>query len=100
MSELASESWAQRRVFVSQEIVEDAVEVFEGTGITMDVRRDHRPLPAEELRATAAEYDGLICLLTDRIDAELLAAFPQLRRCTPRCSTPRGTGSTPPPSRR
>ncbi|OLS98645.1 hypothetical protein BJF90_40960 [Pseudonocardia sp. CNS-004] len=67
------------RVFVSQEIVEDALEEFEGTGITVDLRRDHRPLPAEELRATAAEYDGLICLLTDRIDAEFLAACPRLR---------------------
>jgi glyoxylate reductase len=67
------------RVFVSQEIVEDALEEFEGTGITVDLRRDHRPLPAEELRATVAEYDGLICLLTDRIDAEFLAACPRLR---------------------
>jgi len=67
------------RVLVSQEIIEDALEEFEGTGITVDVRRDHRPLPPEELRGAAAGYDGLICLLTDRIDAEFLAACPQLR---------------------
>jgi glyoxylate reductase len=67
------------RVFVSQEIVEDALEELDGSGITVDLRRDHRPLPAEELRAAAAGCDGLICLLTDRIDAELLAACPQLR---------------------
>ncbi len=67
------------RVFVSQEIVEDALAEFDGTGIAVDLRRDHRPLPAEELRAVAAGYDGLICLLTDRIDAELLAACPRLR---------------------
>jgi lactate dehydrogenase-like 2-hydroxyacid dehydrogenase len=67
------------RVFVSQEIVEDALEVFEGTGITVDLRRDHRPLPAGELRAAVAGHDGLICLLTDRIDEEFLAANPQLR---------------------
>ncbi len=67
------------RVFVSQEIVEDALEEFEGSGITVDVRRDHRPLAAEELRAAVAGYDGLICLLTDRIDAGFLAACPQLR---------------------
>jgi glyoxylate reductase len=67
------------RVFVSQEILEDALEEFDGTGITVDLRRDHHPLPAEELRAAVAGYDGLICLLTDRIDAEFLAANPQLR---------------------
>jgi glyoxylate reductase len=78
MSELASES-STLRVFVSQEIVEDALAEFDGTGIEVDLRRDHRPLPPEELRAAAAGYDGLICLLTDRIDAEFLAACPQLR---------------------
>lgn len=67
------------RVFVSQEILEDALEEFDGTGITVDLRRDHRPMPAAELRAAVADYDGLICLLTDRIDAELLAAGPRLR---------------------
>jgi lactate dehydrogenase-like 2-hydroxyacid dehydrogenase len=78
MSELASESSAPR-VFVSQEIVEDALAEFDGSGIAVDVRRDHEPLPAAELRAAVAGYDGLICLLTDRIDAEFLAACPQLR---------------------
>lgn len=67
------------RVFVSQEIVEDALDEFNGTGITVDLRRDDRPLPAAELRAAVAGYEGLICLLTDRIDAEFLAACPQLR---------------------
>ncbi|HLU60349.1 MAG TPA: D-glycerate dehydrogenase [Pseudonocardia sp.] len=67
------------RVFVSQEIFEDALEEFDGTGIEVDLRRDHHPLPAAELRAVAADYDGLICLLTDRIDAEFLAACPRLR---------------------
>jgi lactate dehydrogenase-like 2-hydroxyacid dehydrogenase len=67
------------RVFVSQEIVEDALEVFDGSGITVDFRRDHRPLAPEELRTAVGGYDGLICLLTDRIDAEFLAACPQLR---------------------
>jgi len=67
------------RVFVSQEIIEEALDEFDGTGITVDLRRDHRPMPADELRSAVAGYDGLICLLTDRIDAEFLAANPQLR---------------------
>lgn len=69
----------QPRVFVSQEVVEDALEVFAETGIAVDIRRDHHPLPAAKLAATATDYDGLICLLTDRIDATFLAACPRLR---------------------
>jgi glyoxylate reductase len=39
---------------------------------------DLPPTPAE-LRAGAADADGLLCLLTDRIDAALLGAAPRLR---------------------
>lgn len=67
------------RLFVTQEIVEDALEVAVGSDVAVDVRRDHQPLRPEELRAAAGGYDGLVCLLTDRIDAELLAAAPRLR---------------------
>jgi glyoxylate reductase len=35
--------------------------------------------PPDALRREAAEADGLVCLLTDRIDAALLAACPRLR---------------------
>jgi glyoxylate reductase len=37
------------------------------------------PPPAVELRAKVAGADGLLSLITDRIDAELLAAAPRLR---------------------
>ena len=66
-------------MFVSQEVVEGALEVFNDTGIVVDARRAHHPLTEAELAATVASYDGLICLLTDRIDASFLAACPRLR---------------------
>lgn len=66
-------------VFVSQEIAEDALEVFADTGIIVNVRHDHHPLPAGELADAVAGYDGLICLLSDRIDAEFLARCSRLR---------------------
>lgn len=72
-------SMSDARVFVSQEIVEEALDVFENTGIVVEARRSHHPLAADELAATVADYDGLICLLTDRIDAAFLAACPRLR---------------------
>src|SRR5690606_20964995 len=37
------------------------------------------PPPPGELRALAADADGLLCLLTDRVDAALLDAAPRLR---------------------
>ncbi len=37
------------------------------------------PLPPETLRAEVAAADGLVCLLTDRIDAALIDAAPRLR---------------------
>lgn len=40
----------------------------------------HREPPAAgELRALCTDVDGLLCLLTDRIDADLLASAPRLR---------------------
>ena len=33
------------RVFVSQEIVDDALAEFDGTGIAVDLRRDHGRCP-------------------------------------------------------
>jgi len=40
---------------------------------------ERRAPPREALLARAATADGLLCLLTDRIDAELLARAPRLR---------------------
>jgi glyoxylate reductase len=37
------------------------------------------PPPQEVLRAKAAEVEGLLCLLTDRIDTELLESAPRLK---------------------
>ena len=37
------------------------------------------PPPADQLRALAASAEGLLCLLTDRIDGALLDAAPRLR---------------------
>jgi glyoxylate reductase len=45
----------------------------------MDVWPAPVPPSPEELRARTAQADGLLCMLTDRIDAELLDACPRLR---------------------
>ena len=45
----------------------------------VDIWDGEEPPAADELRARAAEADGLLSMLTDRIDAELLDACPRLR---------------------
>ena len=45
----------------------------------VDVWPERLPPPYEELRARTAEADGLLCLLTDRVDAELIENSPRLR---------------------
>ena len=45
----------------------------------VDVWDGPLPPPREELLARAAECEGLLALLTDRVDAELLDACPRLR---------------------
>lgn len=45
----------------------------------VDVWGERRALPPEALAARVADAEGLLCLLTDRVDAALLARAPRLR---------------------
>ena len=48
-------------------------------GVDVVVHDGSLPPTSAELRAGVAEADGLLCLLTDRVDAALLEAAPRLR---------------------
>ena len=66
------------RVFVTRSLAERALADL-ATDVELDVWPERRaPTPAE-LIERAADSDGLVCLLTDRIDAALLARCPRLR---------------------
>lgn len=64
--------------FVTRQLPGDAIE---------RLRREHEvdlwtgrlPPPRDELIARTRAADGLLCLLTDRVDADLFAAAPELR---------------------
>ncbi|MFL5819058.1 MAG: 2-hydroxyacid dehydrogenase [Solirubrobacteraceae bacterium] len=45
----------------------------------VDLWRERLPPTPGQLRQRASRADGLLCLLTDRIDADLIAACPRLR---------------------
>ena len=69
---------ATRRVFVTRSLPERALADLT-RAVDLDVWSERRaPTPAE-LTLRASSSDGLVCLLTDRIDAELLGACPRLR---------------------
>jgi glyoxylate reductase len=65
-------------VFVSRKLPGDALDRF-GDVAGVDLWPDEMPPSYEELVARVAVADGVVCLLTDRIDAALIAASPRLR---------------------
>src|SRR5581483_8249455 len=66
------------RVFVTRRLPGEALAVL-GQHAEVDLWPGELPPPDDELRARTAPADGLICLLTDRIDARLIAAAPRVR---------------------
>ncbi len=66
------------RVLVSQYVFPEAVAALREAGLDVVARLDDVPLSAAELRRAVAGADALVCLLSDRIDRELLAAAPRL----------------------
>lgn len=70
---------AQRpRVFVTRELPGDALQRL-AREVELEVWREELPPDRQTLLRAVAEIDGLLCLLTDTIDDELLAAAPKLR---------------------
>ena len=67
------------RVFVTREIPAEGLDVIRAACDT-DLWEDELPPPRDELLRRVAGVDGLLALLTDRVDDELLdAAGPALR---------------------
>ncbi|MDQ6774654.1 MAG: D-glycerate dehydrogenase [Actinomycetota bacterium] len=66
------------RVFVTRRLPGPALERLQAEHET-EVWPDRLPPPRDELLARTAEADGLISMLTDRVDAELLDRAPRLR---------------------
>jgi lactate dehydrogenase-like 2-hydroxyacid dehydrogenase len=67
------------RVLVTRVIPDEGLNAIR-EACTVDVWEDELPPPREELLRRVAGIDGLLALLTDRVDEELLdAAGPALR---------------------
>ena len=66
------------RVFVTRHLPGDALELL-AKGTDLIVWPDELPTPREELLREVARCDGLLTLLTDGVDDELLERAPRLR---------------------
>ncbi|HEX7443970.1 MAG TPA: NAD(P)-dependent oxidoreductase, partial [Acidimicrobiales bacterium] len=65
-------------VFVSRSLPAPGVEPLRRGGLTVRYRDVDRPPTVDELRAGVADAAALLCLLSERIDAGLLEAAPEL----------------------
>lgn len=65
-------------VYVTRVIPEEGMSIVRSAA-RAEVWPEDGPPPREVLMAKVGDIDGLLCLLTDRIDAELLARAPKLR---------------------
>ncbi|MBT9139577.1 MAG: putative 2-hydroxyacid dehydrogenase [Dehalococcoidia bacterium] len=66
------------RVYISQRIFSEALEMLRKEGITFEMNEGAR-LSKEGLIKKIQEADGLICLLSDGIDSEVLKSNPKLK---------------------
>jgi glyoxylate reductase len=69
---------AQRRVFVTRQLPGGALDRLAAQH-DVEVWPERQPPPRDELLKRAPELEGLLSLLTDRVDAELMDAAPNLR---------------------
>jgi len=74
---MQSRAWA--RVAITRKIHSAAEELLRSVQCEVWVNPEARPLQQDELRAIAQEYDGMICLLSDRIGEDVLSAARRLR---------------------
>ena len=67
------------KVFISRRVFSEAVDLLEEAGHEVEINDTSRMLPKDELIEKIQDKDGLICLLNDDIDPELLDSNPNLK---------------------
>ena len=67
------------KVFITQHIGEAGVQMLCGAGHDVTYRDKTEPMSPAELQTAVTHTEGLICLLTDRVDTAVLDAAPNLK---------------------
>jgi glyoxylate reductase len=71
-------SFPAMKVYVTRQLPEEALSIIRPAA-EMEVWPEEAPPPRPVLLEKATDLDGLLCLLTDRIDVELLETAPKLK---------------------
>jgi glyoxylate reductase len=66
------------RVLITRRVADSAIEMVRAEH-EVTLWEEDRPMPRAELLRLAADAEGLLCMLTEKIDDELLDAAPHLR---------------------
>ena len=66
------------KALVTRSLLPDALDIIRAVA-DVEVWPDEAPPSASELRGLAADADGILTTIMDRVDAELLDAAPNLR---------------------
>jgi glyoxylate reductase len=67
------------RIYLTCRLFEDEIERLRAVGHTVETRDLPGPIPREELLAKVCDAEALICLLSDRIDTEVIDVAPSLK---------------------
>ncbi len=67
------------QVLVTRKIFPEAISLLDKAGVTYHHNFNDNPMTRAEIRARGDEIIGLVCLLTDIIDAGLMEALPNLK---------------------
>ena len=68
----------RKKVFVTREIPEVGLKMLE-EHFDLKVRREDIPIPREQLMEEIKDYDGIITILTDKMDSEVMDNAPNLK---------------------
>ncbi len=67
------------KVLVARSIPEEGISMLREAGFKVDVNEEDRVLSKEELMKRVKDKDGLLSLLTDQVDGDLLSSNPDLK---------------------
>lgn len=69
------------KIFITHKIPEIGVQMLKDKGHDVELRDESKLLPKAELIKilSVGDYDGVLCLLTDQIDAEVFATAPAVK---------------------
>ena len=66
------------KVYVTRQISEAALDLIRAE-VDMDMWEEDRPIPRDVLLEKASDYDGLLTMLTEKVDSELMDKAPDLK---------------------